>query len=101
MVLPILKGKKEKKKKIEIQARKKKKKSQRNESSLLIFNLEDIEVVEGIDDDKFSFISQIRLENKFGQSLAFVIWFILSKTSISMMETSSGFNDPSFFPYLL
>lgn len=60
-----------KNKKVKVKQEKKKKKSKRSDASLLIFNSEDIEV-EGIESEKLAFISQIKLEKKFGQSPVFV-----------------------------
>lgn len=63
---------------------KKKKKSKRNDTSVPIFNLEDIEEgVEGVDSEKSSLMSQKNFEKKFGQSPVFVSSALLENGGVT------------------
>jgi len=63
---------------------KKKKKSKRNDTSVPIYNLEDIEEgVEGIDSEKSSLMSQKNFEKRFGQSPVFVSSALLENGGVT------------------
>lgn len=63
---------------------KKKKKSKRNDTSVPIYNLEDIEEgVEGVDSEKSSLMSQKNFEKRFGQSPVFVSSTLLENGGVT------------------